>query len=80
MTSKLTAVLAVPYLLRFVIQLPLFLTHSVVLLGVAKVVLGWPLLLAALFVIGLMLSRGRTPMEEARPSRRRSRTGAREQG
>jgi hypothetical protein len=34
---------------------------------VAKVVLGWPLLLAALFVIGLLLSRGRTPIEDARP-------------
>lgn len=65
MTSKLTAVLAVPYVLRFVIQLPLFLTGSVLALGVAKVVLGWPLLLAALFVIGLLLSKGRTPMEES---------------
>ena len=63
MTSKLTAVLAVPYVLRFVIQLPLFLSSQVVWLGVAKVVLGWPLLVAALFAIGLMLSKGRTPME-----------------
>ena len=63
MTSKLTLVLAVPYVLRFVIQLPLFLTHQVVWLGVAKVVLGWPLLLAALAVIGLLLSKGKTPME-----------------
>ena len=65
MTSKLTLVLAVPYLLRFVIQLPLFLAGQVVLLGIAKVVLGWPLLIAALAVMGLMLSRGRTPMEES---------------
>ncbi|HET9871381.1 MAG TPA: DUF3159 domain-containing protein [Propionibacteriaceae bacterium] len=65
MTSKLTAVLAVPYVLRFVIQLPLFLSGSVLALGVSKVVLGWPLLLAALFAIGLMLSKGRTPMEES---------------
>lgn len=63
MTSKLTAVLAVPYVLRFVIQLPLFLAGQVVWLGVAKVVLGWPLLIAALAVMGLMLSKGRTPME-----------------
>ena len=63
MTSKLTAVLAIPYLLRFVIQLPLFLTSQVVWLGVAKVALGWPLLVAALFAMGLLLSRGRTPME-----------------
>lgn len=63
MTSKLTAVLAVPYVLRFAIQLPLFLSGQVVWLGISKVVLGWPLLLAALFVMGLMLSKGRTPME-----------------
>nr|WP_294694896.1 DUF3159 domain-containing protein [uncultured Friedmanniella sp.] len=65
LSSRLTAVLAVPYLLRFVIQLPLFLAGEVVWLGVAKVVLGWPLLVAALFVLGLLLSRGRTPLEPA---------------
>jgi hypothetical protein len=65
MTTKLTAVLAVPYVARFVIQLPLFLAGHVVLLGISKVVLGWPLLIAALFVIGLMLSKGKTPMEDS---------------
>ena len=65
MTSKLTLVLAVPYATRFVVQLPLFLAGEVVWLGVAKVVLGWPLLIAALSVIGLMLSKGRTPMENS---------------
>jgi len=63
MTTKLTLVLAVPYLTRFVIQLPLFLAGQVVWLAVAKVALGWPLLVAALAVIGLLLSKGRTPME-----------------
>jgi Protein of unknown function (DUF3159) len=65
MTSKLTLVLAVPYITRFVIQLPLFLAGEVVWLGVAKVLLGWPLLIAALTVIGLMLSKGTTPMEDS---------------
>nr|WP_275588556.1 DUF3159 domain-containing protein [Microlunatus panaciterrae] len=65
MTAKLTAVLAVPYVLRFVVQLPLYLSGQVVALGVAKVALGWPLLLGALFVIGLLLSRGRTPIEDS---------------
>ena len=64
MSTRLTLVLAVPYVLRFVVQLPLFLAGQIVWLAVAKVVLGWPLLLAALFVIGLLLSRGRTPIEE----------------
>ena len=63
MTTKLTLVLAVPYITRFVIQLPLFLSGQVVWLAVAKVALGWPLLLAALAVIGVMLSKGKTPME-----------------
>ena len=70
MTSKLTAVLAVPYVARFVIQLPLYLSGQVVLLGIAKVALGWPLLLAALFVMGLMLSKGRTPMADSVPINR----------
>ena len=65
MTSKLTLVLAVPYVARFVIQLPLFLAGQVVWLGIAKVVLGWPMLIAALTVIGIMLSKGRTPMDES---------------
>jgi hypothetical protein len=65
MTSKLTLVLAVPYITRFVIQMPLFLAGHVVLLGVAKVLLGWPLLIAALTVMGLMLSKGKTPMEDS---------------
>jgi hypothetical protein len=63
LSNRLTAVLAVPYLLRFVVQLPLFLAGQVVWLGVAKVALGWPLLVAALFVMGLLLSRGRTPID-----------------
>jgi|SRR6188472_112332 hypothetical protein len=65
MTSKLTLVLAVPYVARFVVQLPLFLAGQVVLLGIAKVILGWPMLIAALTVIGLMLSKGKTPMEDS---------------
>lgn len=63
LSSRLTAVLAVPYVLRFVVQLPLFLTGQVVWLGVAKVVLGWPLLVAVLFGMGLLLSKGRTPID-----------------
>jgi hypothetical protein len=65
MTSRLTLVLAVPYVTRFLVQMPLFLAGHVVLLGVAKVVLGWPMLIAALTVIGFMLSKGKTPMEDS---------------
>ena len=74
MTSKLTLVLAVPYITRFVIQLPLFLAGQVILLGIAKVVLGWPMLIAALTVMGLMLSKGKTPMEDSALARSRDHT------
>ena len=64
MTSRFTLVLSnVSCVTRFAVQLPLFLAGNVVLLAVAKVALGWPLLVAAVFVIGLMLSKGRTPLD-----------------
>ncbi len=63
MTSRLTLVLAVPYVARFAVQMPLFLAGNIVALAIAKVALGWPLLVAALFVIGVLLSRGHTPIE-----------------
>jgi uncharacterized membrane protein len=65
MMSKLTAVMAASYTIRVVIQLPLYLADQVLLLGIAKVALGWPLLIAALAVIGLLLSRGHTPIEDS---------------
>lgn len=65
MTSRLTLVLAVPYVTRFAVQMPLFLSGSIVALAVAKVALGWPLLVAALFFIGVLLSKGRTPIERS---------------
>ena len=79
MTSKLTLVLAVPYVTRFVIQMPLFLAGEVVWLGVAKVLLGWPLLIAALTVMGVMLSKGKTPMEDS-PLANRDAASAKAQG
>lgn len=59
---RLTAVLAVPYVLRFAIQLPILLAGNVVALGVAKIALGWPLLLLAVAAIGVLLAQGRTPI------------------
>ena len=76
MTSKLTLVLAVPYMLRFVVQLPLFLAGQVVLLGVAKVALGWPLLVAALAVIGPDAVQGQDPDGRLRPQPHRGRRPA----
>ena len=65
LSTRLTAVLTVPYLVRFVVQLPLFLAGNIIWLAVAKVALGWPLLLGALFVMGLLLSKGKTPIEDS---------------
>ncbi|MGF1661744.1 MAG: DUF3159 domain-containing protein [Kineosporiaceae bacterium] len=61
--QRLTAVFVASYALRVVVQLPLYLAGSVTVLGIAKLVLGWPLLALVVVVIGAMLARGRTPIE-----------------
>ena len=69
--SILTWLLAVPCLLRVVVQAPIWLAgHSgtmepdraVALLGVLKIAMGWPLQLAALAAMAWVLSRNRTPV------------------
>lgn len=69
--QRLTGVLLASYTLRVLVQLPLYLAGSVVLLGISKIALGWPLLGTAVLVIGGMLAAGRTPLTdpdlEARP-------------
>ncbi|WP_336924104.1 DUF3159 domain-containing protein [Aquipuribacter sp. SD81] len=62
--QRLTAVLLANYVIRVVVQLPLYLAGQVVALGVAKVALGWPLLGASVLVIGAMLAAGRTPLTD----------------
>ena len=64
MFQKLTAVLLANYVLRVVVQLPLYLSGSVVALGISKVVLGWPLLGVSVLAIGALLAAGRTPLTE----------------
>jgi hypothetical protein len=61
--TKLTWLLAVPCLVRVVVQYPLYLTEQVFLLGVTKIVLGWPLQVAALAAMLWVLMRGRTPVK-----------------
>jgi hypothetical protein len=63
--QRLTAVLLANYVIRVVVQLPLYLGGYVVALGAAKVVLGWPLLGVSVLVIGAMLAAGRTPLTDA---------------
>lgn len=62
--QKLTGVLLANYVIRVVVQLPLYLAGSVVWLGVSKIALGWPLLGASVLVIGALLAAGRTPLTE----------------
>jgi hypothetical protein len=61
--QRLTLVLVGLFVVRLLVMVPLYLAGQVALLGVAKVVLGWPLWLAGLGLMGLILVRGRTPAE-----------------
>lgn len=69
--SLLTWLLAVPCLLRVVVQAPIWIAgHSaamdpdraVALLGVLKIAMGWPLQLAALAAMAWVLGRNKTPV------------------
>ena len=67
--TRLTLVLIAVFAVRLLVMVPLYLAEQVAALGVAKIVLGWPLWLAGLTVMGLLLLRGRTPSEwEPQPS------------
>ena len=61
--TKLTFVLVALFAVRLSIMVPLYLAGNIAALGVARVVLGWPLWVAALAVMGWLLARGRTPIE-----------------
>ncbi|GAB3592678.1 DUF3159 domain-containing protein [Angustibacter peucedani] len=61
--QRLTLVLSALYAVRVAIMLPLYLAGHVTSLGVAKVVLGWPLYLLAVAAMGAVLLRGRTPLD-----------------
>ncbi|MGJ7441573.1 DUF3159 domain-containing protein [Aquipuribacter sp. MA13-6] len=62
--QKLTGVLLANYVIRVVVQLPLYLAGSVVVLGASKIVLGWPLLGVSVLIIGGLLAAGRTPITD----------------
>lgn len=61
--SRLTLVLAALMLLRVAIMLPLYYSGQIALLGVAKVLLGWPAYLVVVVVMAGMLLRGSTPLD-----------------
>ena len=69
--QNLTWMLVAPCVIRLAVQLPLYLAGKsaedasgmVALLGVSKIVMGWPLQLAALAGMVWLLARNRTPVE-----------------
>ena len=61
--QRLTLVLVATFAIRLAAMVPLYLAGEVAWLGIAKVALGWPLWLAAVAVMGLMLVKGHTPQE-----------------
>jgi hypothetical protein len=63
--QRLTLVLVGLYVVRLVIMLPLYWAGQVAALSVAKIVLSWPLYLLGVAVMGLILVRGRTPLDSA---------------
>lgn len=63
--SRLTWLLVLPCAVRVAVQLPLYQAGEVGWLGVSKIVLGWPLQVAALAAMVLVLARGRTPLRPA---------------
>lgn len=63
--STLTWLLAAPCVLRVLVQYPLWATDQVALLGTSKIALGWPLQVASFAAMAWVLSRNRTPIEDA---------------
>lgn len=64
--SRLGWVIVVLDAVRLVIMVPLYLGGQVGGLGAAKILLGWPAYLLAVLVMGLVLLRGHTPLDERR--------------
>jgi hypothetical protein len=74
--SRLTWLLALPCIVRVVVQGPIYLAgvngwwstdSAVAALGVAKLLMGWPLQVAALATMAWLLSRNATPIQPGEP-------------
>ncbi len=62
--SRLTWLLVLPCAIRVAVQYPLYLAGEVGWLGATKIALGWPLQIAALSAMAVLLARGRTPLAQ----------------
>jgi hypothetical protein len=60
--SRLTWLLVLPCLIRLAVQFPLWLNYEVGLLATSKIILGWPLQIAAFAAMAWLLSRNKTPV------------------
>lgn len=65
--SRLTLLLAVPCVVRVVVQYPLYVADAIGWLATAKIFLGWPLQVAALAAMAYVLGRNHTPIERPAP-------------
>ncbi|GAA3128489.1 DUF3159 domain-containing protein [Planomonospora alba] len=66
--SRLTWLLMIPCVIRVAVQAPVYLiggNDAVAELGILKIVMGWPLQVAALGAMAWVLARGRTPVRPA---------------
>jgi hypothetical protein len=63
--SRLTWLLVVPCVVRVLVQYPLWASGQVGWLGVAKILLGWPLQVATFAAMALLLAHNRTPIQPA---------------
>jgi uncharacterized protein DUF3159 len=65
--TQLTWVLAVPCILRVLVQYPLYAADELGWLATAKIAMGWPLQVAALAMMAVLLGRNHTPYTPKRP-------------
>jgi hypothetical protein len=70
--ARLTWLLAIPCILRVIVQYPLWASHQAGWLGVAKLAMGWPLQLAALAAMVWVLNRDETPVPASSPEAARA--------
>ncbi|MFI6595229.1 DUF3159 domain-containing protein [Nonomuraea sp. NPDC050536] len=64
--TRLTWLLLIPCVVRVAVQLPVYLyggDQAVAALGITKILMGWPLQVAALGTMLWLLGRGRTPLK-----------------